>query len=140
MFSAVPKQLAGTIALVATIGLTGCGSGSTTAKRGCFDVWNAKSNQVRQTSIAGRFRVANVSEWRAAAASHATTPRGSPANQGCGYLFHTSKRYLSISGAWTAEAFRWNVPPSIHSSWSSGQQAAVKDNASVNARGLLSHL
>jgi len=81
----MPNQLVATIALVVTIGLAGCGSGSTTAKRDCFDVWNANSNQARQTSIAGRFTVAKRS-------------------------------------AWTAKAFRCNVPPTIHGSWSPGSR------------------
>jgi hypothetical protein len=81
--------------LAATVGVTACGGGSTTAARGCFEIWNAKSNEARQRAVADRFTVADVSRWRAQAAGGVNL--GGPASSGCGYLFHTSERYLSIS-------------------------------------------
>ena len=44
--------------------------------RDCLDVWNASSNKDLQASVAGRFRVANVSRWRAkaTAAEHYSRP------------------------------------------------------------------
>jgi hypothetical protein len=129
------NSAAAIVVLAAIVSLTGCGGGSTKAGRDCFDVWNADSNQTRQSAVAGHFTVANVSRWRAVASGGANL--GGPASQGCGYLFHTSKRYLSISGAWKGETIRWGLPPSQHGSWSSQQEASVRDNATVDAGGLL---
>lgn len=55
-----------------------------------------------------------------------------------GYLFHTSRRYLSISGEWEGSAIDWGVPPTIQGPWLAKQRAAVKDNATVDSDGLLS--
>ena len=125
-------------ALAAAVSLTNCGGSSTKASRDCFDVWNAASNNARQSSVAGEFTVARVNTWRAEASGGANGNPGGPASEGCGYLFHTSKRYLSISGAWNGKAIRWEVPPTIHGPWSAQQQAASADNASVDSDGLLS--
>jgi hypothetical protein len=78
-----------------------------------------------------------VSEWRAQASSGAVN-LGGGTSEGCGYLFHTTASYLSISGVWKGKKIRWGVPPSIHGSWSARQQAAVSNNATVDADGLLS--
>jgi hypothetical protein len=86
--------------------------------------------------VAGRFSVASVSEWRAEAAGGTVDLDGS-ASTGCGYLFHTAKTYLSISGEWKGGSIRWGVPPSIPGSWSVQQQAAVDDNTAVDADGRL---
>jgi hypothetical protein len=120
------------------IGLTSCGGSSTKSSRDCFDVWNAASNKARQSRVAGGFTVARVSNWRAEASGSGNVNLGRPASEGCGYLFHTSKRFLSISSAWSGEAIRWDVPPTIHGSWSPQQQAAAPDNATVDGGGLIS--
>jgi hypothetical protein len=124
--------------LALTTSLAGCGGTSTNASRDCFAAWNAAANKTRQSTVADRFRIASVREWRAEAVS-GTVNLGGPASKGCGYLFHTSKAYLSISGEWKGGTIRWGVPPPIHGSWSPEQQAAVSDNAAVEADGLLSH-
>jgi hypothetical protein len=129
------------IALFATaISLTGCGSGSAKSSHDCFKLWNDTSNMAGQGAVAGRFAVASVSEWRAEATGSGTANLGGPESQGCGYLFHTSKRYLSISGEWKhgKGTIHWGVPPSIHGSWSSEQEATVNNNATVDRDGLLS--
>src|SRR6476646_5169688 len=133
------------VALVAGIlGLTGCDSGSSNqshdgggprqsqGSRDCFVAWNAPSNQRNRSAVAGRFTVARVSNWTAQASG------GEDQSQGCGYLFHTSDRYLSISGAWDGRTIRWGVPPTIQGPWSPEQQASGEDNASVNPEGRLS--
>ena len=122
--------------LAAAVTLTGCGSHSTNALRRCFSVWNDASNRPRQAAVAGRFVIASVSEWRAELAA-GTVDLGGRANEGCGYLFHTTKAYVSISGVWRGGSIRWGVPPSIHGTWSPQQQSAVTDNAAVDADGLL---
>lgn len=126
-------------ALAAAISFTSCGGSSTKASRDCFDVWNAGSNKARQSSVAGRFTLARVNNWRAESSGGGNVNLGGQASEGCGYLFHTSTRFLSISGAWNGNAIRWDVPPTIHGSWSPQQQAASADNATVDADGLLSH-
>ena len=125
-------------ALAAAISLTSCGGSSAKASRDCFDVWNAASNKARQSSVAGQFTVARVNNWRAEASEGGSDNLGGPASEGCGYLFHTSKWYVSFSGAWNGKAIRWEVPPTIHGSWSPQQQAASADNATVDSDGLLS--
>lgn len=134
---------------VGVIGLTACGSeGSKQSRDGggpkksevsrdCFDAWNAPSNQRNQAAVAGRFTIARVSNW-SMQASGADTGLGSDQGQGCGYLFHTSDRYLSISGAWEGGSIRWGVPPTIHGEWSAEQQAAGEDNARVDPEGQIS--
>src|SRR4051794_27834127 len=106
------------------ISLAGCGGSSTKASRDCFDVWNDGSNKAERSRVMGRFGVANVAGWRAEAANGTakvewragpsgatvTVNRGGPGNKGCGYLFHTSKRFLSISAEWKGKEIRWDVP------------------------------
>jgi hypothetical protein len=58
-------------------------------------------------------------------------------NQGCSYIFHNSVRYLSITNRWEHMTFRWDRRPSSRGSWSGEQQQTVDDNATVDARGLL---
>ena len=124
--------------LVAAASLTACGGTSKKADRDCYSAWNLDSNQARQATVAGRFTIAEVSPWRAQGdvGQNATSPPH--ASFGCGYLFHTSKRYLSISGEWDGSAIRWGVPPTIRGSWSPQQQAAVHDSATVSADGMIS--
>ena len=122
--------------LAAAASLAACGGGSAKASRDCFEVWNTKLNQARQATVARRFTVADVSRWFAEPTGGGNL--GGPASVGCAYLFHTSKRYLSISGEWKGRAISWGAPPTSHGSWSPQQQAAVRDNATVDADGLLS--
>jgi hypothetical protein len=137
------KSLVAIGLLAVAISLAGCGgtsskiSRSSNGSRDCFGVWNDASNKAGQSTVAGRFSIANVSEWRAEAGG-GTVNLGGPASEGCGYLFHTSTAYLTISGVWNGKAIRWGVPPPIHGSWSAQQQAAVSNNAAVDADGLLS--
>lgn len=123
------------VLLAASVGVVGCGGdrAAHAASRDCFDAWNAATNSARQATVAHRFTVGRVSRWRAQAAE-AGNVGGRPAF-GCGYLFHTSTRYVSISGEWRGRTIRWGVPPTIRGPWSSRQQAAVKDNAIVRADG-----
>jgi len=108
-------RLLGAVAIaVMAISVAGCGGSSVKASRGCFEI-----------------------EWRAAPGS-GTVKLGGPGSKGCGYLFHSSKRFLSISALRKGESVRWDVPPSIHGRWSGQQQAAARDNASVAADGHLS--
>jgi hypothetical protein len=135
---------------VMAISVTGCGGSSVKASRDCFEIWNDGSNKAAKASVIGRFSVASVTEWRAeagrgnvnvewrAAPGSGTVSLGGPRSKGCGYLFHTSKRFLSISALRKGENVRWDVPPSIHGGWSRQQQAAARDNASVAADGHLS--
>jgi len=130
--------------LVGVTGLVGCGSSGSKADQGdgqsdvsrdCVDTWNAPSNQANQSVVAGRFTVARVSNWSAQASGGGP---GAGESQGCGYLFHTAERYLSISGAWEGQAIRWGVPPTMGGSWSAEQQASGEDNAGVDSEGRLS--
>jgi hypothetical protein len=57
--------------------------------------------------VAGRFRIASVSKWRAEAGGSRNVNLGGPASEGCGYLFHTSTRYVSISGVWNGNTIHW---------------------------------
>jgi hypothetical protein len=121
------------VVLAASIGLTGCGGSATTASRDCFEAWNAPSNKAGRAQIAGRFAVARVNRWRAeASGSGALT-----SSTGCGYVFHTSDRYASISGQWNGNALRWGVPPALRGAWSPRQQSAGVDNATVGSDGVL---
>jgi hypothetical protein len=124
-------------ALAAAISLTSCGGSSTKASPDCFDVWNAASNKEGQSKVAGQFTVARVNDWRAEASGGGNVNLGGSASEGCGYLFHSSERFLSISGRWEGNGIRWNVPPTIHGSWSRQQQAGGADNATVDSDGLL---
>jgi hypothetical protein len=135
--------------LAMAVSLAGCGGSSAKASRDCFKVWNDVSNKTGQSTVIGRFSVASVTEWRAEAGSGAvnvkwraearsgTVSLGGPGSKGCGSLFHTSKRFLSISAERKGGNIRWDVPPSIHGPWSPQQQAAVHDNAVVAADGRL---
>jgi hypothetical protein len=142
-------------ALAATIALAGCGGGSTKTSRNCFEIWNGSSNKAQRARVAHRFLSANVTNWSAQAsgsstdeswtASSPTVPQastgenvGGRASHGCGYFFHTSKRFVSYSAELKGKTIRWNVPPPIRGSWSRGQQAVARDNASVDGTGLLS--
>jgi hypothetical protein len=131
------RSLVAVVALAVAMGLTGCAGRSTKASRDCIRVWNDPSNKARQSRVAGRFSVASVSEWRAEGGGGTVDLDGS-ASTGCGYLFHTARAYLSISGEWKGGSLRWGVPPSIRGPWSPQQQAAVDDNTAVDADGLLS--
>jgi hypothetical protein len=150
----VRKSFAIAATLAATVGLAGCGGGSHKAARNCFEIWNGSSNKVLQGRVAHRFASASVSNWSAQAsasaiteswtASSGTTPPspssgnvGGRASHGCGYLFHTSKRFVSYSAELRGDTVRWNVPPAIHGSWSRPQQAVARDNATVDDEGLL---
>jgi hypothetical protein len=131
------------------VGITGCGSGGSKPDHGdggpkksavsgdCFDTWNAPSNDANRAVVAGRFTVARVANWTAEASGGGPS-NGTGAGQGCGYLFHTSDRYLSISGAWEGQGIRWGVPPTMHGSWSAEQEASGQDNADVDSDGRLS--
>jgi hypothetical protein len=127
----------------------GLGGSSTKASRDCFEIWNDGSNKAEKASVIGRFSTASVTEWRreagrgsvdvewrAAPGSRAVN-LGGPGSKGCGYFFHSSKRFLSISAVRKGGNVRWDVPPSIHGRWSPQQQAVVRDNASVAADGRL---
>src|SRR5262245_31792702 len=117
------------------VGITGCGSDGSkpdpgdggptksAVSRDCFDTWNAKSNEANRAVVAGRFTVARVANWTAQASGGGAGPSNG-GSQGCGYLFHTSDRYLSISGAWAGQGIRWGVPPTMHGSWSAEQEAS----------------
>lgn len=132
-----------------TISVAGCGGSSAKGSRDCFEVWNDGSNKAAKASVIGRFSVASVTEWRAeagrgsvnvewrAAPGSGAVSLGGQGSKGCGYLFHSSKRFLSISAVRKGENVRWDVPPSIHGRWSRQQQAAARDNASVAADGRL---
>lgn len=134
---------------VMAISVAGCGGSSTKASRDCFEIWNEGSNKAAKASVIGRFSVASVTEWRAeagrgsvnvewrAAPGSGTVNLAGPGSKGCGYLFHSSKRFLSISALRKGGNVRWDVPPSIHGRWSRQQQAAARDNASVAANGRL---
>jgi hypothetical protein len=141
--------------LAATVALAGCGGGSTKTARNCFEIWNGSSNKAQQARVAHRFVSASVTDWRAQAsgssideswtASSPTVPLasagenvGGRASHGCGYLFHTSKRFVSYSAELKGKTIRWNVQPPIRGSWSRRQQAVARDNASVDGTGLLS--
>jgi hypothetical protein len=128
------KPLAAMAIVSATICLTGCGGGSVKASRDCFAAWNHAAT-AGHSPVAGHFTVARVSDWTAQAEGSANL--GGPASHGCGYLFHTSTHYLSISGRWNHNTIQLNVPPPIHGSWSPAQQAAASDNANVDSHGLL---
>ncbi len=145
---AVAATLAGTFALA------GCGGGSTRAARNCFDVWNGSSNKAQQARVAHRFPSASVTNWMAQAsagsideswtASSATDSQaagsgnlGGRASHGCGYLFHTARRFVSFSAELEGETVRWNVQRPLRGSWSRRQQAAARDNATVDGEGLL---
>ena len=149
------KSLAIVATLAATVGLVGCGGGSTKAARNCFDLWNGSANKSQQTRVAHRFPSASVTSWSAQASGSsiveswtggsATVPEastgdnvGGRASHGCGYLFHTSRRFVSLSAELEGETVRWNVPPAIRGTWSRRQQAVARDNASVDGEGLLS--
>ena len=116
--------------------LGACGGGSKKASGDCFEVWNASSNHSRQAAVAERFTIASVSPWQAQASGMLSL--AGQASHGCGYLFHNAKRYLSISAERRDHLIRWDAPPTIHGPWSAQQQAAVRDNAAVDARGRLS--
>jgi hypothetical protein len=148
----VRKPLALAAAFAATVGLVGCGGGSTKAAPSCFELWNESSNSALQARVANRFRSASVSNWSAQAsgssideswtASSASVPPtsgnvGGRASHGCGYLFHTSRRFVSFSAELKGRTVRWNVPPAIHGSWSRRQQVVARDNAAVDGDGLL---
>lgn len=132
----MPKLIAGIAVAAAAASLTACGGGSSNVARDCFAAWNESSNHNRQAMVARRFPIADVSPWMAEAAGTGNVG-GSPSH-GCGYLFHTSWRYLSISGEWSGRTLRWGSPPTIQGAWSARQQASVHDNATVDAQGLLS--
>jgi len=150
----VPKAFPIAATLAATVGLAACGGGSTKAARNCFEIWNGSSNKVQQAKVAHRFLSANVTRWRAQGSGNSIveswTTRSTKAPQasgdgnvggstshGCGYLFHTSKRYISFSAELRGNAVRW-VPRPIHGSWSRLHLVAAPDNATVAADGLLS--
>lgn len=143
------KVLAAVAILALAVSLAGCGGSSPRVSRNCFQVWNDASNKAGQSSVIGRFSAASVTEWRAepgsgsvnvewrAASGSGTVNLGGAGSRGCGYLFHSSKRFLSISAERKGRTIRWDVPPSIHGRWSPQQQAAVRDNAAVAADGRL---
>jgi hypothetical protein len=125
------KPFAGIAIVAAAVSLTGCGGSSTTASRDCFEVWNDASNKAGQLSVAGRFSVASVSEWHAEPTGSGTANLGGPESQGCAYLFHSSKRYLSISGEWRRDTIQWGLPPSINGSWSQEHVKAARKRTPV---------
>jgi hypothetical protein len=144
----MPKLFAFAATLVAAAGLVGCGGGKNDAARTCFDIWNGSSNTAQQAKVARRFPVANVSNWTAQASGDSVTERwtaspgksanlGGSGSHGCGYLFHTSRRFVSYSAELRGDSVRW-VPRTLHGSWSRPRRAAAPDNASVDADGLLS--
>src|ERR1051326_5937966 len=111
------------VAVVAAAGsFTACRGGAAKAARDCFAAWNERSNHTRQAMVAKRFTIADVSPWVAEAAGTGNVG-GSPSH-GCGYLFHTSWRYFSISGEWCGRTLRWGTPPTIQGAWSARQQAS----------------
>ena len=147
------KSFAIAATLAATVGLAGCGGSSTKAARSCFDVWNGSSNKAQQARVAHRFPSASVTNWMAQASAgsideswtaSSSTDRasaganlGGRANHGCGYLFHTSNRFVSFSAELKGKAVRWNLQPPISGSWSRRQQTVAGDNATVVGEGLL---
>jgi hypothetical protein len=142
------KVLVAVAILAMAVSLAGCGGSSRRASRNCFQVWNDASNKAGRSSVIGRFSVASVTEWRAEsrsgsvnvewrAAPGSGTVLGGAGSKGCGYLFHSSKRFLSISAERKGRTIRWDVPRSIHGRWSPQQQAAGRDNAAVAADGRL---
>lgn len=113
---------------VAAISVLAGGCGSGTAKQDCFAVWNARDNAPRRAQVAGRFAIADVSEWTASPSG------GDESSHGCGYLFHDRRHYLSFS--WERTPLRrWGVPPTQRGPWSPEQQASVRDNARVESDG-----
>jgi hypothetical protein len=147
------KAFAIAATLAAMVGLAGCGGSSTKAARNCFDVWNGSSNRAQQARVAHRFPSASVTNWMAQASggsideswtASSSTDRASAganlsgrANHGCGYLFHTSRQFVSFSAELEGRTVRWNLQRPISGSWSRRQQAVARDNATVVGEGLL---
>jgi hypothetical protein len=147
------KAFAIAATLAAMVGLAGCGGSSTKAARNCFDVWNGSSNRAQQARVAHRFPSASVTNWMAQASggsideswtASSSTDRASAgaklsgrANHGCGYLFHTSRQFVSFSAELEGRTVRWNLQRPISGSWSRRQRAVARDNATVVGEGLL---
>jgi hypothetical protein len=133
--------------LLALILAAGCGAGDDDAalpmsQRDCFALWNGPGNEENRARVAeeAKFDVASASRFVQTVDYGEGASEEDLANaegEGCSYLFHTDHRYLTFSGLWESDKFRWGTPPTISGSWSPEQDANARDNADVSPDGTL---
>jgi hypothetical protein len=122
------------LVVVLAAALAATASAAPTRRPSCLDAWNTTAPASARASVAGAdLPVVRIARWTAQAAG------STAASHGCGYLFHSSASYLSISGEWDRARLKWGAPPTIHGRWSPMQQRATADNAVVRPDGSLVH-
>lgn len=131
--------------------LTGCGGAAqpearraAAPARDCLAAWNASGNEANRRRVADEgFEAARVDEfvqigYLAEGASE--QQRGEARREGCSYLFHDDRRFMSVSGTWQGGGMRWGVLPELTGSWSAEQEASADDTARVLPDGRLGEL
>ena len=135
-------------AVVSAALLTGCGgTAQPEARRAaapagdCLAAWNAAGNEENRRRIADEgFEEARVGEfvqfgYFADGASE--QQRGEARREGCSYLFHDDRRYLSVSGTWQGDEIRLSMQPELSGPWGAEQEASADDTARVLPDGRL---
>jgi hypothetical protein len=128
--------------------LTGCGGAAQPDVRraarpagDCLAAWNAAGNEENRRRVADEgFEAARVGEFVQIgyfAEGASEQQRGEARREGCSYLFHDDRRYLSVSGTWQAGRIRWGVQPELSGLWSAEQEANADDSARVLPDGRL---
>jgi hypothetical protein len=130
--------------------LTGCGGAAQPEARqvaaagDCLAAWNASGNEANRRRVADEgFEEARVDEFVQIgyfAEGASEQQRGEARREGCSYLFHDDRRYLSVSGTWQGDGLRWGVLPELSGPWSAEQEASADDGVRVLPDGRLKEL
>src|ERR1051326_7635925 len=134
----MPTRSVALPAILALLGVTGCGSHQTprsvVRSHDCFVAWNAGGNERNRTDLASRgFTIGSVER---------STTFGDPAqggkpheSQGCGYLFHSTTRFVSYTADWRGDTLLWTNFEGMRGRWTAEQQRTQPDDVRVISDG-----
>jgi hypothetical protein len=122
------------------VAFAGCGSHqdrrSVVHSHDCFAAWNSRGNEANRADLAAHgfsFRVGSVERGMV----FGDPARGGKAHEGelCGYLFHSSARFVSYTGDWRGDVLLWTNSQSARGRWTPTQQRTQHDDVRVLSDG-----
>jgi hypothetical protein len=136
----MPIRSAALPGIVVLLAVTACGSNQTprsvVRSHDCFIAWNAQGNERNRADLARRgfsFTIGSVAR---------SFTVGDPApggtrheGHGCGYLFHSTTRFVSYTGDWHGDTLIWTNAQGMHGRWTAAQQRTQPDDVRVLADG-----
>jgi hypothetical protein len=120
--------------MVALVVAAGCGSQHTpksvVRSHDCLAAWNAGGNERNRADLAERgFTIGSVERGMVFADP---APGGTASeSENCGYLFHSTNRFVSYTGEWHGDAVVWTNSQGMHGPWTAIQQRSQPDDVRV---------